>query len=149
MKQRHPALYERMRRAVADGRMELQGSFWVEPDTNLPSGESLVRQALVGRRFLQEEFGLTDEQLRLCWLPDTFGYNGNLPQILRGAGMDWFQTIKLAWNTVNDFPHRTFHWQGIDGSTVLVHMPPGGRLQQPRGGRQPAHRPEASTPRSR
>ncbi|MET0974240.1 MAG: glycoside hydrolase family 38 C-terminal domain-containing protein [Leifsonia sp.] len=126
MKERHPALFERMRTAVADGRMELQGSFWVEPDTNLPSGESLVRQALVGRRFLQEEFGLGDDQLRLCWLPDTFGYNGNLPQILRGTGMDWFQTIKLAWNTVNDFPHRSFHWQGIDGSTVLVHMPPEG-----------------------
>lgn len=126
MKERHPALFERMRQAVASGRMELQGSFWVEPDTNLPSGESLVRQATVGRRFLQEEFGLTDEQLRLCWLPDTFGYNGNLPQILRGAGMDWFQTIKLAWNKVNDFPHRTFHWEGIDGSSVLVHMPPEG-----------------------
>ncbi|MEL4318553.1 glycoside hydrolase family 38 C-terminal domain-containing protein [Leifsonia sp. YIM 134122] len=125
-KERHPALFERMRHAVASGRLELQGSFWVEPDTNLPSGESLVRQATVGRRFLQEEFGLTDEQLRLCWLPDTFGYNGNLPQILRGAGMDWFQTIKLAWNKVNDFPHRTFHWQGIDGSSVLVHMPPEG-----------------------
>jgi alpha-mannosidase len=126
MKQRHPALFDRMRRAVADGRLELQGSFWVEPDTNLPSGESLVRQALVGRRFLQEEFGLTDDQLRLCWLPDTFGYNGNLPQILRKSGMDWFQTIKLAWNKVNDFPHRTFHWEGIDGSSVLVHMPPEG-----------------------
>jgi alpha-mannosidase len=126
MKQRHPALFARMKQAVADGRMELQGSFWVEPDTNLPSGESLVRQALVGRRFLQQEFGLTDDQLRLCWLPDTFGYNGNLPQILRGTGMDWFQTIKLAWNKVNDFPHRTFNWQGIDGSTVLVHMPPEG-----------------------
>jgi len=126
MRDRHPALFDRMKAAVAAGRMEVQGSFWIEPDTNLPSGESLVRQALVGRRFLQEEFGLTDEQLRLCWLPDTFGYNGNLPQILRGTGMDWFQTIKLAWNKVNDFPHRTFRWQGIDGSTVLVHMPPEG-----------------------
>ncbi|SFR67646.1 alpha-mannosidase [Agromyces sp. CF514] len=126
IQQEHPALFDRMKRAVADGRMELQGSFWVEPDTNLPSGESLVRQALVGRAFLQEQFGLTDEQLRLCWLPDTFGYNGNLPQILRKSGMDWFQTIKLAWNKTNDFPHRTFHWQGIDGSTVLVHMPPEG-----------------------
>jgi len=126
MRERHPALFARMKQAVASGRMEIQGSFWVEPDTNLPSGESLVRQAVVGRRFLQEEFQLTDEQLRLCWLPDTFGYNGNLPQILRGSGMDWFQTIKLAWNKVNDFPHRTFHWQGIDGSTVLVHMPPEG-----------------------
>ncbi|MET4159128.1 glycoside hydrolase family 38 C-terminal domain-containing protein [Agromyces sp. PvR057] len=126
MQQEHPALFDRMKAAVADGRMELQGSFWVEPDTNLPSGESLVRQALVGRGFLQEQFGLTDEQLRLCWLPDTFGYNGNLPQILKKSGMDWFQTIKLAWNKTNDFPHRTFTWQGIDGSSVLVHMPPEG-----------------------
>ena len=126
MKERHPALFERLRAAVAAGRIELQGSFWIEPDTNLPSGESLIRQAIIGRRFMQQEFGLADDDLRLCWLPDTFGYNGNLPQILRGTGMDWFQTIKLAWNTVNDFPNRTFRWQGIDGSEVLVHMPPEG-----------------------
>ena len=126
MKEEQPELFARIKSAVAAGRIELQGSFWVEPDTNLPSGESLVRQALVGRRFLQQEFDLGDEQLRLCWLPDTFGYNGNLPQILRGTGMDWFQTIKLAWNKVTNFPHRTFHWEGIDGSSVLVHMPPEG-----------------------
>jgi alpha-mannosidase len=126
MKQEQPALFERLKKAVATGRVELQGSFWVEPDTNIPGGESLVRQALVGRRFLADEFGLGPEDMRLCWLPDTFGYNGNLPQILKKSGMDWFQTIKLAWNKVNDFPHRTFHWQGIDGSTVLVHMPPEG-----------------------
>ncbi len=126
MKQEQPAIYARIREAVAAGRMELQGSFWVEPDTNLPSGEALVRQATVGRRFLREEFGLDDEQLRLCWLPDTFGYSGQLPQILRGAGMDRFVTIKLAWNTTNVFPHRTFRWRGIDGTDVLVHMPPEG-----------------------
>ncbi|HWM34829.1 MAG TPA: glycoside hydrolase family 38 C-terminal domain-containing protein [Pseudolysinimonas sp.] len=126
MKQQHPAIYERLRAAVAAGRVELQGNFWVETDTNLPGGESLVRQALVGRRFLQQEFGLTDEQLRLCWLPDTFGYTGSLPQLLRGSGMDWFMTIKLAWNTVTVFPHRTFTWRGIDGSEVLVHMAPEG-----------------------
>ena len=126
VKQEHPALFARIKDAVAAGRIELQGAFWVEPDTNLPSGESLVRQALVGRRFLEEEFGISRDDLRLCWLPDTFGYNGNLPQILRKSGMDWFLTIKLAWNKVNDFPHRTFHWEGIDGSRVLVHMPPEG-----------------------
>ncbi|MFV0318930.1 MAG: alpha-mannosidase [Microbacterium sp.] len=126
MKEQHPEIFARVRDAVATGRIEAQGSFWVEPDTNLPSGESLVRHALVGRRFWQHEFGLTDEQLRLCWLPDTFGYSGNLPQILRGCGMDWFQTIKLTWNKVNLFPHRTFRWEGIDGSEVLVHMPPEG-----------------------
>jgi alpha-mannosidase len=126
MKEEQPALFERLKRAVADGRVELQGSFWVEPDTNLPGGESLVRQAMLGRRFLTQEFGLGPEDMRLCWLPDTFGYNGNLPQILKKSGMDWFQTIKLAWNKVNDFPHRSFHWRGIDGSSVLVHMPPEG-----------------------
>ena len=122
----HPELFERVKDAVAAGRIELQGAFWVEPDTNLPSGESLIRQALVGRRFLEDEFGIGRDDLRLCWLPDTFGYSGNLPQILRGTGMDWFLTIKLAWNKVNVFPHRTFHWEGIDGSRVLVHMPPEG-----------------------
>ncbi len=126
MKQHQPALYARIKQAVAAGRIELQGTFWVEPDTNLPNGESLVRQALVGRKFLVDEFGLTSEELRLCWLPDTFGYNGNLPQILRKTGMDWFQTIKLSWNKVNTFPYRTFTWTGIDGSSVLVHMPPEG-----------------------
>ena len=126
IKQQHPALYERIKAAVAAGRMELQGSFWVETDTNLPNGESLARQALVGRRFLKEEFGLDDADLRLCWLPDTFGYSGNLPQILKKSGMDWFMTIKLAWNKVTVFPHRTFTWAGIDGSEVLVHMAPEG-----------------------
>ena len=126
MKDDQPEVFARLKKAVAAGRVELQGSFWVEPDTNLPGGESLVRQALMGRRFLQDEFGLTPDQLRLCWLPDTFGYNGNLPQILKKSGMDWFQTIKLSWNRINTFPHRTFHWEGIDGSTVLVHMPPEG-----------------------
>jgi alpha-mannosidase len=126
MKQQQPELYERIKAAVASGRMELQGSFWVETDTNMPGGESIARQALVGRRFLQEEFGLSDEDLRLCWLPDTFGYNGNLPQILRKSGMDWFMTIKLAWNKVTVFPHRTFTWRGIDGTDILVHMAPEG-----------------------
>ena len=92
----------------------------------MPGGESLVRQSIIGRRFLTEEFGLTPEQLRMCWLPDTFGYTGSLPQILKKSGMDWFQTIKLSWNKVTNFPYRTFHWKGIDGSSVLVHMPPEG-----------------------
>ena len=126
MKQQQPELFERIKKAVASGRMELQGSFWVETDTNLPGGESMVRQSVVGRRFLQQEFGLTDDDLRLCWLPDTFGYNGNLPQLLRKSGMDWFMTIKLAWNKVTVFPYRTFTWRGIDGSEVLVHMAPEG-----------------------
>ena len=126
MKHEQPDLYHRIQDAVADGRMELQGAFWVECDSNLSGGESLVRQAVCGRRFLLEEFGKEAEDIRLCWLPDAFGFSGNLPQILKKSGMDWFSTIKLAWNKVNRFPYRTFTWEGIDGSSVLVHMPPEG-----------------------
>ena len=118
-----PALFARMQEAVKGGGFELQGGFWIEPDTNLPSGESLVRQAVHGQRYWESRFG---QRVRTCWLPDAFGYSGALPQILRGAGMDSFLTIKLAWNEHNDFPHRSFVWEGIDGTGVLVHMPPEG-----------------------
>ncbi|MEN6595889.1 MAG: glycoside hydrolase family 38 C-terminal domain-containing protein [Clostridiaceae bacterium] len=123
MKERNPVLYARIRQAVIDGRIELQGGFWTECDCNLSGGESLVRQAIYGTRFAEREFG---KQMRICWLPDAFGFNGNLPQILRGCGMEYFSTIKLAWNKVNVFPYRSFVWRGVDGSEVLVHMPPEG-----------------------
>lgn len=123
VEQDEPDLFARLRDAVARGRVEIQGGFWVEPDTNLPSGESLVRQAIHGQRYWRSRFGT---RVTTCWLPDAFGYSGALPQILRGAGMDTFLTIKLAWNEHNDFPHRSFVWEGIDGTSVLVHMPPEG-----------------------
>lgn len=118
-----PDLFGRVRQAVHTGRIEAQGGMWVEPDTNLPSGESLVRQVLIGQRYWSEQFGRRPD---ICWLPDVFGYSGNLPQILLKGGMARFMTIKLSWNEHNDFPHRSFRWQGIDGSEVLVHMPPEG-----------------------
>src|SRR5215216_2721716 len=116
-----PALYDRLRERVREGRWEVVGGSWVEPDLNLPSGESLVRQLLYGQRDLQERFGA---RCREFWAPDTFGYNGQLPQILRGAGIDRFPTQKLSWNQFTEPPHHSFVWAGIDGSEVLVHMPP-------------------------
>jgi len=123
IKDEHPALYARIKEAILFGRIELQGGFWTECDSNLSGGESLVRQAIYGTKFASEEFG---QEIRLCWLPDAFGFNGNLPQILRLCGMDYFSTIKLAWNKVNVFPYRSFEWQGVDGTRVLAHMPPEG-----------------------
>ncbi len=116
-----PGLYERLRERVREGRWEVVGGSWVEPDLNLPSGESLVRQLLYGQRDLQERFGA---RCREFWTPDTFGYNGQVPQILRGAGIDRFLTQKLSWNQFTEPPHHSFAWAGIDGSEVLVHMPP-------------------------
>jgi len=121
IKEYHPALFERTKLAVADGKVEPLGTFWVEPDCNIPNGESLVRQILHGRRFFQEEFGHVPN---FCWQPDVFGYNGQLPQILKKSGHDYFMTQKLSWNVVNRFPHHSFHWKGIDDTSILVHMLP-------------------------
>lgn len=123
MKDHYPALYERIKVKIAEGRWEPQGAMWVEPDTNVPSGEALIRQIIYGKRFFQQEF---DMDIRVLWLPDVFGYSGALPQILKRANIDYFMTQKLSWNVFNTFPHHTFVWQGIDGSEVLAHMPPEG-----------------------
>lgn len=121
MKEEYPGLYARIQARVEEGRIEPQGALWVEPDTNVTGGEALVRQILFGRRFFQEEFGV---EVDYVWLPDTFGYSAALPQIMARAGIRYFSTQKLSWSLVNRFPHHSFHWQGIDGSSVLVHMLP-------------------------
>jgi alpha-mannosidase len=121
MKENYPALYARIKQKVAEGRIEPQGVMWVEADTNVSGGEALVRQILQGRRFFRQEFGV---DVRYLWLPDVFGYNGNLPQILKKAGVDIFATQKLSWSLINHFPHHSFRWQGVDGTTVLAHMFP-------------------------
>ena len=121
MEQHYPTLFEQMKRHVAGGQLEPVGSMWVEPDTNLPSGESLARQLVFGKRFFLDRYGVETVD---CWLPDAFGYSGALPQILTAAGVRRFFTQKLSWNETNAFPHHTFWWEGIDGSRVLAHCPP-------------------------
>jgi alpha-mannosidase len=121
IKEHHPLLYAKVKAAVRAGRWEIQGAMWVEADCNIPSGESLVRQCVLGKRFFKTEFGV---EVKNLWLPDVFGYSGQLPQILRKAGVPYFLTQKLSWNRMNEFPHNTFIWRGIDGSEVLSHFPP-------------------------
>ena len=121
IKEEYPSLYERFKEKVLEGRIEVQGGMWVEADTNVISGESLVRQLLYGMRFFEEEFGITVNTL---WLPDVFGYSAALPQILKKCDIPYFMTQKLSWNQVNTFPHYSFWWEGIDGTRVLTHMLP-------------------------
>ncbi|WP_195576065.1 alpha-mannosidase [Paenibacillus sp. 1001270B_150601_E10] len=116
VKEYYPALYERIKERVADGRWELVGGMWVEPDLNIPSGESLVRQLLYGQLFYEKEFG---KRSVTEWVPDTFGYCASLPQLLKQAGMKYFMTSKLNWNDTNAFPYDLFHWVGIDGTPIL------------------------------
>lgn len=121
MKEYYPKLYEQVGQRVREGRWELQGAMWVEPDTNISGGEALVRQILYGKRFFQKEFG---QDIQTLWLPDVFGYSGSLPQLLRKSGIPYMMTQKLSWSVYNTHPHHSFHWEGIDGSRVLTHLPP-------------------------
>ena len=116
-----PDLWERIRARIESGHWLPVGGTWIEPDCNLPAGESLVRQFVHGQRFFAREFG---RRATVFWNPDVFGYNGQLPQIMRGAGITGFLTQKLSWNRFNPPEHHTFHWVGIDGSSVLAHFPP-------------------------
>ena len=121
IKQTQPELYEKIKARVKEGRFIPTGGSWVEPDCNIPSGESLVRQFLYGQRFFRQEFGVTCIEF---WEPDVFGYPAALPQILRGVGMTRFLTIKLSWSQFNKIGRNTFLWEGLDGSRVLTHFPP-------------------------
>ncbi len=117
----HPELFARVRERVAQGRFVPVGGMWVEADTNLPGGEALARQFVLGGRWFAEHLGVECPEV---WLPDSFGYSANLPQLARAAGARWFLTQKLSWNETNLMPHHTFDWEGVDGTRILTHFPP-------------------------
>lgn len=119
IKKDFPEIYDQIKKRIQEGRWEIDGAMWVEADCNLPSGESLTRQILVGTRFMKEEFG---KEAKFLWLPDVFGYSWALPQILKNSGINTFMTTKISWNEFNRMPHDTFYWTGMDGSQVLTHF---------------------------
>ena len=122
-KELYPKLYEKIKEKIKAGQWIADGSMWVEPDTNMTSGESLIRQIMHGKKFYKDEFGV---DCRLLWLPDTFGYSAVLPQILRGCGVEYLTTQKIFWtyNGSDPFPYHYFTWEGMDGSQVtsFLHM---------------------------
>jgi alpha-mannosidase len=119
VEEHYPALFAQIKERVAEGRWDPTGAMWVESDTNVPSGESLVRQILLGNGYFQKHFGV---RTRILWLPDVFGYSAALPQILSRAGVPYFFTAKLGVNEYNRFPLSWFQWEGIDGTRVVAHV---------------------------
>ena len=121
-REHYPELYERILKAIGSGRWIAEGAMWVEPDTNMTSGESLVRQLIHGKRFFKDELGVDSVVL---WLPDTFGYSAALPQILKGCGVKYLVTQKIFWsyNEGDAFPYHYFTWQGADGSEIDTFLP--------------------------
>ena len=121
MQEKYPDMFEQIKQRVKEGRWEVVGGMWVEPDLNMPDGESLVRQILVGKRYFQKTF---DVDIKIGWNPDSFGYNWQLPQIYKRSGIDYFVTSKLLWATdYTKFPYRLFWWESPDGSRLLTYFP--------------------------
>jgi alpha-mannosidase len=121
IKEQRPEVFARVAEKVAAGQFVPVGGMWVEADTNMPGGEAMARQFVHGKRFFLEEFGIETGEV---WLPDSFGYSGALPQLVRLSGSKWFLTQKISWSRTNKFPHHTFDWEGIDGTRVFTHFPP-------------------------
>ena len=119
LKTNFPEIFGKIKERAKEGRFECIGGTWVENDTNLVSGESLVRQCLYGQRFFKNEMGA---DVKVGWLPDVFGYTYSLPQVYKKSGIDYFMTTKLSWNDTNKFPYQVFNWEGIDGSKILTYL---------------------------
>ncbi len=121
IEEKYPAMFQEIQQRVKEGRWEVIGGMWVEPDLNMPDGESLVRQILYGKRYFQQKFG---KDINIGWNPDSFGYNWQLPQIYKRSGIDYFVTQKLLWaSEFTKFPYRLFWWQAPDGSRLLTYFP--------------------------
>lgn len=122
MEEKYPTLFEQVQRRIKEGRWEYIGAMWVEPDCNLISGESFVRQLLHGIRYAESKFGITP---KTCWVPDVFGNGYAMPQILKKAGVEYFVTHKMGiWNDTNPWQYNTFWWEGPDGSKIFSIVPP-------------------------
>ncbi|KAJ3030442.1 UNVERIFIED_CONTAM: Alpha-mannosidase 2C1 [Siphonaria sp. JEL0065] len=119
VEQLYPSLFKEMQEYSKKGQFLPVGGTWVEMDCNMPSGEALCRQFLYGQRYFESRFG---KRCAVFWLPDTFGYSAQLPQISNLSGMKYFFTQKISWNNINRFPHTTFKWAGLDNSEVLTHF---------------------------
>ena len=120
LKQLYPNVYGRVRERICAGSFYPEGAMWVESDTNIPSGESLIRQFVRGKRWFREELGVDS---RLAWMPDTFGFSAALPQIMKKCQVPYFATQKLSRQDpeAEAFPYNLFWWEGMDGSRVLAH----------------------------
>ncbi|WP_314322968.1 glycoside hydrolase family 38 C-terminal domain-containing protein [Paenarthrobacter ilicis] len=136
MKEFFPELFVRIREKVKAGQFIPVGGMWVESDTNMPGGEAMARQFVEGKSFFLKEF---DVECQEAWLPDSFGYSGAIPQIVKAAGSRWFLTQKISWNKVNRMPHHTFTWEGIDGTRLFTHFPPVDTYNAELHGRELAH----------
>jgi alpha-mannosidase len=115
-----PKMLEEIRQRVAEGRWDVVGGWWIEPDVNIPNGESLVRQGLYSQRLFQQLFGRIAQ---IGYNPDSFGHPGTLPQILKLQGMHAYVFMRPQSHE-KKLPADLFWWQGADGTRLLTYRIP-------------------------
>lgn len=116
VEQSDPEIFAEIQQRVREGRWGIVGGWWVEPDCNIPSGESFVRQGLYGQRYFKRKFGVT---ARTGFNVDSFGHAGSLPQILKNSGIDYYVFLRPMPHE-KGLPARLFRWESDDGSQVLA-----------------------------
>lgn len=121
LEQNRPELFKKIQTKVAEGSWSIDAGLWIEPEFNIISGEAIARHILYGQRYCQAKFGTIS---KVAWLPDSFGFCWQLPQLLTQGGIETFATLKLSWNDTTEFPHQLFWWQSPDGSRILSLMLP-------------------------
>lgn len=131
IKDSYPQLYRKIKILAKTSNWDLQGATWVEMDSNLIGAESMIRQFYYGKKFFRQEFC---EDMKIFWVPDSFGYSACIPQIMKLANVPYFLTQKMSWNTINKFPFHSFYWEGLDGTKVLSHMLPESTYNSPMRG---------------
>ena len=109
-----PALFARIREYVAQGRWIVVNGWWVQPDCNLPSGESFIRQALYGKRYFADRFGI---DVSVGYNVDSFGHAATLPMLLRHTGADSYVFMRPGPHEM-ELPAALFDWVAPDGSRV-------------------------------
>lgn len=120
MEENYPDVFNGIKQRVKDGRWEVVGGMWIEPDCNLPSGELWMHQLLYSQNYFKNNLGVV---AKIGWNPDSFGYDWNMPEFYQDAGIDAFITQKIGWNDTNVFPYRVFWWESPDGSKILSYFP--------------------------
>ncbi len=124
IKESESCMFDVIKKRIQEGRWEIAGGFWVEPDCNIPCGESFVRHGLYSQRFFLREFG---KRCSVGFNPDSFGHAGSLPQLLKKLGMEYYVYMRPEPNKEKIYPTGTiFWWQSQEGSSVLAAQIPDG-----------------------
>ena len=115
-----PDMFEEIKQRVKEGRWNIVGGWYLQPDCNIPDGESFARHALISQRYFKEKFGVT---ATTGYNVDSFGHNASLPKILKASGMENYIFMRPSYSEQN-CSESLFNWESDDGSKICTYRIP-------------------------